>query len=139
MYMNVQSVIKPNKQEEQKWRNNEMEETLLTLSVGDIVKIKSYKEVCEKHGEGYIGVRDYEGEYFRIGAVFPDLGNYYMDDTHNIFGWDDRLVDKVEKPIAVLIDDGYGNLYTTKYSSLDDKEHFDRITRFEIYSIEELY
>ncbi len=91
---------------------------LLSLPIGTIIQVKSKEEVEKEYGTGFVGVKQYENQYGKITSVSQSEGCYYIKDFN--YGWDDRLVKKVDNPIGIFLVEYDGEITSEKYCDEED-------------------
>jgi len=96
---------------------------LLTLPIGTVVKVKSKQEI-ELLGTGFVGIY-HADKYGIIEAVQPETGCYYIEDFD--YGWDDRLLTKVENPVRICLVEHDGTILSKKYCSKNDEKEIEKI------------
>ena len=92
----------------------------LTLPVGTVVQIKSKEDVEKQFGSGFVGVERYENQYGIIEQTSQEEGCYRIEGLP--YGWDDRLVVKVENPIQISLIEKDGTVVSKQYCPKEDEE-----------------
>jgi len=106
---------------------------LLTLPIGTVVKVKSKHEI-ELLGSGFVGIC-HANKYGIIEIVQPETGCYYIKDLD--YGWDDRLIEKVDDPIGIYLVEYDGTISSEKYCSKKDGKAKDLIIEGYKYDLHE--
>lgn len=99
---------------------------LLSLSINNVVKVKSKREI-EKLDSDFEGIKNAD-EYGIIESINPKENKYYIKGLGE-YSWDDRFIEKIERPIIINLTEADGKIKDTKYCSDDDIKTKNKIVQ----------